>query len=68
MGSYLIIVVFPCSKKRKCLECMGEFLKREWSHYENHSDEAPGTDSGDSQDHRVCPLDLNIITCKKIHH
>ena len=57
------------SKKRKHLQEIWKFWRRKWETYENRSDEAPETDSQDSEDHGVWPTGPNAMSyTKKKHH
>ena len=58
----------PCSKKRKCLEKVGDFWRRKASSYKNRSDEAPEMDSQDSKDHDVWPTDPKAVSYTKMKH
>ena len=61
--------VLHCSKKRKYLEKIGKFWRREWEKYENRSDEALETDSQGLGDPGVWPTDPNVMSyTKKKHH
>ena len=68
MDWYEISLVLNCSKKKKCLERVGQYWKRKVVQYEDRSNEAPGTDSQDSLDHGVCPTNPNVLTYKKQKH
>ena len=47
------------------MERIGQYWQRKWVHYENKSNEAPETDSQESEDHGVRPTNPNVLSYKK---